>query len=150
MSKRKRQLEAALTPQKQKAAQMIVNNDWAAITHEAGRKKTMQDIADDLGIARSTLYEWKAEEDFVAYVNYLTDVQLSAMRSEVNVAIMRAVRGGNNGQPSIKALELYMKRFALLQNVDIVEFGKGDEGEGVDLVSLRERIEALKAIQKTD
>lgn len=150
MSKRKRQLETALTPQKQKAAQMIVNNDWAPITQEDGRKMTMQEIADELGIARSTLYEWKAEEDFVAYVNYLTDVQLSAMRSEVNVAIMRAVRGGNNGQPSIKALELYMKRFALLQNVDIVEFGKGDGDKGVNIDALRERIEALKAIQKTD
>ncbi|MGV2787314.1 hypothetical protein GNF98_16740, partial [Clostridium perfringens] len=134
----------------QKAAQMIVNNAWAPITHEDGRKKTVQEIADELGLARSTLYEWEAEEDFVAYVNYLTDVQLSAMRSEVNVAIMRAVRGGNNAQPSIKALELYMKRFALLQNVDIVEFGKGDGDEGVNIDALRERIQALKAIQKTD
>ena len=147
MSKRKRELEAALTPQKQKAAQMLVNNDWAPITHEDGRKKTMQEISEELSIARSTLYEWKAEEDFVAYVNYLTDVQLSAMRSEVNVAIMRAIRGS---QPSIKALELYMKRFALLQNVNIDATDKGDGDNGVDVDALRERIESLKSHQKAE
>lgn len=147
MSKRKRQLEAALTPQKQKAAQLIVNNDWALITHEDGRKKTMQEIADELSIARSTLYEWKAEEEFIAYVNYLTDVQLAAMRSEVNVAIMRSIRGS---QPSIKALELYMKRFALLQNVDIVMSDKDKSDGGTDVEALKERIEALKARRKAE
>ncbi|XID95782.1 phBC6A51 family helix-turn-helix protein [Paenibacillaceae bacterium WGS1546] len=81
----------------------------------------MQELAEDIGIARSTLYEWRALESFGEYVNYLTDLQLSAMRTEVNVAIMKAIRGGPNGVPSVKAIDLYMRRFGLLTDRTVVE-----------------------------
>ncbi|MDO3681696.1 phBC6A51 family helix-turn-helix protein [Paenibacillus ehimensis] len=118
---RRRTLEEQLTPQQRRAAQLIVQNDWAELLSEDGRKKTMQEIAEEVGIARSTLYEWKAQEQFIEYVNYLTDKQLESMRSEVNVAIMKAIRGGNNGLPSVKALDLYMRRWGLLTNVEVID-----------------------------
>ncbi|MCM3272953.1 phBC6A51 family helix-turn-helix protein [Paenibacillus elgii] len=118
---RRRTLEEQLTPQQRRAAQLIVQNDWAELLSEDGRKKTMQEIAEEVGIARSTLYEWKAQEPFIEYVNYLTDKQLESMRSEVNVAIMKAIRGGNNGLPSVKALDLYMRRWGLLTNVEVID-----------------------------
>ena len=121
MSRHRRTLEAQLTPQQRKAAQLIVSNDWAEMTREDGRKYTMQELADQIGIARSTLYEWKVLEPFSAYVNYLTDRQLESMRSEVNVAIMKLVRGGTNGVPSVKALDLYMRRHGLLTDRTVVE-----------------------------
>lgn len=118
---RRRTLEEQLTSQQRRAAQLIVQNDWAELLSEDGRKKTMQEIAEEVGIARSTLYEWKAQEPFIEYVNYLTDKQLESMRSEVNVAIMKAIRGGNNGLPSVKALDLYMRRWGLLTNVEVID-----------------------------
>jgi hypothetical protein len=78
-------------------------------------------MADEIGIARSTFFEWKAQEVFGAYVNYLTDMQLSAMRSEVNTALMKAIRGGANGVPSVKALDLYFRRYGLLTDRTVVE-----------------------------
>ena len=149
MAKTRKQLESVLTPQKRKAAQLIVDNDWLPVVNEDGRKKTLKDIADEVGIARSTLFEWRTDEDFVEYVNYLTDIQLSAMRSEVNVAIMRAIRGGNNGLPSVKAIEIFMKRWALLSNVDIVNAGSGGS-EDVDVETLKDRIERLKQRKDAD
>jgi len=121
MNRRRKTLEAQLQPQQRRAAQLIVQNDWAELLNEDGRKKTMQELAEEIGIARSTLYEWKALEPFIEYVNYLTDKQLESMRSEVNVSIMKAIRGGNNGLPSVKALDLYMRRWGLLTNVEIIE-----------------------------
>ncbi|PAK55421.1 phBC6A51 family helix-turn-helix protein [Paenibacillus sp. 7541] len=121
MSKQRRTLEAQLTPQQQRAAQLIVSNEWAELLNEDGKKRTMKELADEIGIARSTLFEWKAQEAFAAYVNYLTERQLDAMRSEVYVQLMRAIRGGANGIPSVKALDLYMRRYGLLTDRTVVE-----------------------------
>lgn len=120
-TKQRRQLEALLTPQQRRAAQLIVDNDWAELTTEDGKKRSMQEIADEVPCARSTLYEWKKEEAFSEYVNYLADLRLSAMRSEVNIAVMKLIRGGANGIPSVKALDLYMRRWGLLTDRTIVE-----------------------------
>jgi DNA-directed RNA polymerase specialized sigma subunit len=121
MSRQRSVLEAQLTVQQRKAAQLLVANEWGEILSEDGRKKSMQEVAEEIGIARSTLYEWKAQERFIDYVNYLTDINLSGMRAEVNVALMKAIRGGNNGLPSVKAIDLYMRRWALLSDRTIVE-----------------------------
>lgn len=121
MSRQRKALEAQLTPQQRKAAQLIVNNEWAELLTEDGKKRTMAELAEEIGIARSTLFEWKAQEVFGAYVNYLTDMQLSAMRSEVNTALMKAIRGGANGIPSVKALDLYFRRYGLLTDRTVVE-----------------------------
>jgi hypothetical protein len=127
MSSRQRSvLEAQLTVQQRKAAQLLVANEWGELLSEDGRKKSMQEVANDLNIARSTLYEWKAQERFIDYVNYLTDINLSGMRAEVNVALMKAIRGGNNGLPSVKAIDLYMRRWALLSDRTIVEDRRED------------------------
>lgn len=120
-TRQRKVLEAQLTPQQLRAAHLIVNNEWAELLNEDGKKKTAQELADEIGIARSTFFEWKAQELFGAYVNYLTDIQLSSMRSEVNVQLMRAIRGGPNGVPSVKALDLYMRRYGLLTDRTIVE-----------------------------
>ncbi|MNV42228.1 hypothetical protein D3C71_1338970 [compost metagenome] len=121
MSRQRKVLEGQLTPQQQRAAQLIVNNEWAELLNEDGKKKTAQELADEIGIARSTFFEWKAQETFGAYVNYLTERQLDAMRSEVYVQLMRAIRGGANGIPSVKALDLYMRRYGLLTDRTVVE-----------------------------
>lgn len=121
MSRQRNVLEAQLTVQQRKAAQLLVSNEWGELLSEDGRKKSMQELAEEIGIARSTLYEWKAQEHFIDYVNFLTDINLRGMQSEVNVALMKAIRGGNNGLPSVKAIDLYMRRWALLSDRTIVE-----------------------------
>ncbi|GAB6927109.1 hypothetical protein JCM10914A_10920 [Paenibacillus sp. JCM 10914] len=120
-ARQRRVLEAQLTPQQQRAAQLIVNNEWAELLNEDGKKRTMKELSEEIGIARSTLFEWKAQESFAAYVNYLTERQLDVMRSEVYVQLMRAIRGGANGIPSVKALDLYMRRYGLLTDRTVVE-----------------------------
>lgn len=121
VSRQRKVLESQLKPQQIRAAQLYVENGWGEVVPELGGKKTMQELADTVGVARSTLYEWLKDESFVAYVNYLTDVQLESMRQVANIALMKAIRGGNNGQPSVKALDLYYKRHGLLTNVSVIE-----------------------------
>lgn len=127
MSRQRKVLESQLSPQQKKAAQLIVSNDWGTLI-DGGKKKTMQELADEIGIARSTLFEWKALDSFGEYVNYLTDQELAGMRTEVYTQLMRAIRGGPNGIPSVKALELFMRRFGMLTDRTVVE----DTREAVD------------------
>jgi transcriptional regulator with XRE-family HTH domain len=120
-SRRRKELEAQLKPQQIRAAQLYVDNEWGETVPELGGKKTMQELADTIGIARSTYYEWLKDETFREYTNYLSDAQLDSMRTIANTALIRAIRGGNNGQPSVKALDLYYKRHGLLTNVSVIE-----------------------------
>ncbi|GAA0134725.1 hypothetical protein YSY43_15650 [Paenibacillus sp. YSY-4.3] len=121
MSRQRKVLEAQLTPQQQRAAQLFVLNEWGELLGAEGKKKTMQELADEIGIARSTLFEWKSQEHFAAYVNYLAERNLDAMRSEAYVQLMHLIRGGTNGIPSVKALDLFFRRYGLLTDRTVVE-----------------------------
>lgn len=115
MSKLRRQLEAQLTPQKIQAAHLLVLNEWADILGDDSiQKRTMQEIADAVGCSRSTLTGWRTEEDFTAYLNYLAERQLDAMRSKMYTQLVRAAMGGSNGIPSVRALDLYFRHYGLL------------------------------------
>lgn len=127
MSRQRKVLESQLSPQQKKAAQLLVSNEWGTLI-DGGKKKTMAELAEELQIARSTLFEWKALEAFAEYVNYLTDQELAGMRTEVYTQLLKAIRGGPNGIPSVKALELYMRRFGMLTDRTVVE----DTREAVD------------------
>ncbi|MFC5650906.1 phBC6A51 family helix-turn-helix protein [Paenibacillus solisilvae] len=147
MSRRRKALEAQLTPQQRKAASLIVDNEWGEVLNEDGKKKTGQELADEIGIARSTLYEWKSQEAFNDYVNYLTDLNLEAMRTEANIALMKLIRGGNNGVPSVKALDLYYRRHGLLTNVSVIEDRREpDESKRKTDDEVRDDIAALDAL----
>jgi len=115
MSKTRKQLEAQLTPQKIQAAHLLVLNEWADILGDDSiQKRTMQEIADAVGCSRSTLTGWRTEEHFTAYLNYLAERQLDAMRSKMYTQLVRAAMGGSNGIPSVRALDLYFRHYGLL------------------------------------
>lgn len=115
MSKLRKQLEAQLTPQKIQAAHLLVLNEWADIIGDDSiKKRTMQEIADEVGCSRSTLTDWRTEEHFTAMLNYLAERQLDAMRSKMYTQLVRAAMGGANGIPSTRALDLYFRHYGLL------------------------------------
>ncbi|NQX61813.1 phBC6A51 family helix-turn-helix protein [Paenibacillus qinlingensis] len=111
MGKRRSVLEAQITAQQRKAADLMAENEWAGIV-EGVEKKTMQQIAEEVGVSRRTLYEWKDKEEFGEYLNYISDIQFSAMRPVANASVMRLIKAG-----SVKALDLFYRRHSLLTNV---------------------------------
>ncbi|HEU4964216.1 MAG TPA: phBC6A51 family helix-turn-helix protein [Bacilli bacterium] len=124
-ARRKRDLERQLSPQQIKAAAILVQNEWDA--GDGGKKKTRDQIAEAVGISRSTLFEWLRKPEFVEYMNVLTDMDLQAIRSEFNALLVKAMRGGNNGIPSVKALDLYARRFGLLKDHVVTETVAADK-----------------------
>ncbi|QVY62979.1 phBC6A51 family helix-turn-helix protein [Cytobacillus gottheilii] len=135
---RQRELEAKLTVNQQKAALMLVENDLRS----TDEKMTQEEIATELGIDRSTLYLWRTRnKNFIDYKNEISDDFLSEHRSKVYSQLLKLINGS---QPSVKAIDLYLKRFGLLTEKQVIS---NDDGSGTrsndDLAKELEELDEL-------
>ncbi|MFA4137028.1 MULTISPECIES: phBC6A51 family helix-turn-helix protein [unclassified Brevibacillus] len=106
--------KAKLTPQQQRAAELLIDNEFGLLS-EDGKKLPMEKIADMCGISRTTLYEFKKIPNFIGYKNYLSDDLLETHREQIYKALLDLALGRvGNKVPSVKALDLYLRRFGLL------------------------------------
>lgn len=116
---KQRALEAKLDARKKRAALLCVERDFA----EGEERKSFDDIADEIGIARKTLWEWRTQDkSFIEYVNLLADDFLSAKRTLVYRQLMKLIDGP---QPSVKGIDLYLRRHGLLTERTVVETKDG-------------------------
>lgn len=100
------QLKAKLTPAKQKAAELILEREYAA----KGEKATFEGIAEEVGVTERTLYEWRKDAYFIQYLAVISDQKLDNYRGLADAQLIKLIQGtSNNGLASIKALELYYK-----------------------------------------
>jgi DNA-binding XRE family transcriptional regulator len=115
MSIRLKTLEAKLDARKRNAAYLLVENEL----RETGDKRTQEDIASEIGVSSKTVWEWKTKDPvFIEYKNALADDFLSEKRAYVYGQLMKLIGGS---QPSVKALDLYLRRFGLLTEKSVVE-----------------------------
>lgn len=114
---RKKQLEAKLDPRKRHAALLLVERD---LTDDlGGERKTMDEIAAEVGVSRQAIHNWNTQDrNFIEYKNLLADDFLDAKRSLVYRQLMKLIEGP---QPSVKAIDLFMRRHGLLTDRSIVE-----------------------------
>jgi hypothetical protein len=121
MSRRLKALEAKLDARKRLGAYLLVENEL----RETGEKRTQEDIAEEVGVSYKTLWEWKTKDTvFIEYKNALADDFLSEKRAYVYGQLMKLIGGS---QPSVKALDLYLRRFGLLteKQITVTEDGNG-------------------------
>lgn len=117
MSNRLKELEAKLTDQQRKAAFMLVENDLK--TNKDDTKLTYEEIAEEVGVSYKTIWEWrKKNRNFIAYKNEISDDFLSDNRAKVYGQLMKLIDSPN---PSVKAIDLFMRRFGLLTEKSVVE-----------------------------
>ncbi|QWG63413.1 phBC6A51 family helix-turn-helix protein [Bacillus mycoides] len=101
-----RDLKQELTDEQLHAATKLVENSFA------GReRKTLEEIAEELGISRTTLWMWSNDVNFIRYKEALADQLLRANIDLANGQLLALIKGEytNNGTPAIKALELFYK-----------------------------------------
>jgi DNA-binding XRE family transcriptional regulator len=114
MSRRLKTLEAKLDARKRKAAYLLVENEL----RETGDKRTQDDIAEEVGVTSKTIWEWKTKDSvFIEYKNALADDFLSEKRAYVYGQMMKLIGGS---QPSVKAIDLFMRRFGLLTEKQVI------------------------------
>lgn len=134
----------SLSAQQKRVAQLLVDNEFGLLT-EDGKKISTEAVAEMASVARSTIFEWKKKPEFIVYMNGLADRALEVNRAEVYAGIMKLVRGGANGVPSVKALDLYLRRYGLLTDRQIVE--SGEEATKRE-ISEQERTQALDKLDR--
>lgn len=100
------QLKAKLTPAKQKAAELILEREYAP----KGERATYAEISQEVGITERALYEWRKDPYFIQYLAVISDQKLDNYRGLADAQLIKLIQGtSNNGIASIKALELYYK-----------------------------------------
>lgn len=120
-SNRMQQLEAKLTAQQRKAAYMLVENEL----RDSGDKLSQEQIADEVGVTYKTIWSWRTKNHtFIEYKNLIADDFLADKRDQVYGQLMKLITGS---QPSVKAIDLFMRRFGLLTDKTVIE---QDTGEG--------------------
>jgi hypothetical protein len=114
MSRRLKTLEAKLDARKQKAAYLLVENELM----EAGEKRTQEEIAEEIGVTSKTIWSWKTTDPvFIEYKNAIADDFLSEKRAFVYAQLLKTISGP---QPSIKGIDVFMRRFGLLTEKQII------------------------------
>lgn len=101
-----RDLRQEITEEQAQAAVKLVENSFAG-----KERKTLEEIAEELGISRTTLWAWSNDVNFIRYKEALADQLLRDNIDLANGQLLALIRGDftANKTPSIKALELFYK-----------------------------------------
>lgn len=126
MSNRMKQLEAKLDARQRKAAYLLVENEL----RETGERKSYEEIAAEIGVHYKTVWEWRTKNrNFIAYKNEIADDFLADKRDQVYAQLMKLITAP---QPSVKAIDLFMRRHGMLTDRQITQTENGDENRSTD------------------
>lgn len=128
-------LKAQLTPQQQLAAELLMENEYAA----TAEKRTQEEIALEVGVTDRTLRNWKKNEAFTKWLEYICDTRLSAVRPQIDSALVKGAVDGN-----AKMMEIYYKNIGKL--VDKREVVVDDQSE-TSRVSAQEVADSLAELE---
>ena len=136
---RRDQLAEQLTINQQKAVYDLLDNEMLPY----GERKTQDDLAEELGVNRATLYRWRKQNQ--AFIEFKKEVAKDFLGDEVGLfadALIKSMRG-TNGAPSQKALDLYAKMMGFIKNEHSVEVTKGGARTDEELAKELEELDAL-------
>jgi hypothetical protein len=112
----RKELEQKLTLQQREAALMLVENE---LSDNSTERKTQEELAEVLGVTRMCLYKWRTQNKaFIEYKNLLADDFFSEKRDVVYRQLFRLI---TSSQPSVKAIDLYLRRHGLLTDKTVIE-----------------------------
>ena len=142
-SKRFLELESKLKANQIKAAYLMVENEL----RETGDKKTMEEIAEEVGVHYKTTWEWRTKNKvFIEYKNAIADDFLSDKRALVYGQLMKLITSPN---PSVKAISLFLQNQGLLTNKTQIET-IGGASESTSNESIEKDLAELDAILNDD
>lgn len=126
--------ETKFRPKQREAAVMLVEREFAP----KEERKTMQQIADELGMSRMGLYKWdKHDANFIAYKNYLASEFMDSYLSYTYAKLIDVIGDGNT-----KGIELFLKRIGDLDTKSEISLtdNRGDESFEDRKAALLERL----------
>lgn len=137
---RQEQLKSKLTAQQIKAVYLLVESEIMDNKNE--NKLNLGDIANEVGVDRMSLYRWRTRnQDFIEFKNLVADDFLASDRERVYSVLREMIFGKH---PSIKAIDLYLKRFGLLSEKVITE--TADSGGGRSDDDIKKQLDDLNKL----
>ncbi|WP_286884095.1 phBC6A51 family helix-turn-helix protein [Aneurinibacillus sp. UBA3580] len=107
-----------LTPEQQRAADMVVANEYRLLTPDKKKKLTQAELAEMLGISERTLRYWKEDSAFRDYMAQESRGYAYENRAKIFGALIGLASGEltPNGVPSVNAIKTYLQMEGLLSN----------------------------------
>lgn len=132
---RKKYDEALLKVGQKKAAHLLIEREFS----DRRTRKTKEQIAEECGVTRMTLYRWEHEDDnFIAYYNELAQKFVDSQLAFVYSKLLDGIKSG-----SMKGIELYLKQAGKLIDKQEVEVDDKREDADARQKRLLERLEQL-------
>lgn len=138
--RRRAALEARLEGRQIEAARLCVEREFAA----EDERRSYEEIAEEAGVSSRSLRKWRtSNRAFIDYMNYLADERLESERAFVYRQLMKTISGS---QPSIKAIDLFFRRFGLItQNIAVETKDAGAAKSNEELAAELEELDELLA-----
>lgn len=131
--------ETKFKPKQREAALALVEKEFT----DKGYRKSNQQIADELGITRMTLYNWNNKDrNFIRYKRYLSDDFMDSQVAFVYSKLLDSIDKG-----SVRGIELFMKRMGDLANKQEISFSTQGENQSFE-DRRKELMERLEDAQK--
>ena len=119
-------IKTGLSTSQKKCAELIVMKDI--------NKMTMEQIAEEIGVNRSTIFRWKQTKEFNDYLNNLADEFQRSFLADA-FGVLRTILTHGKSHEQLKAVELILKNQGKLkdnteanvnikQDIDVNEFMK--------------------------
>jgi transposase-like protein len=97
-----------LTKTQRDTAEILATNDI--------HKKTIQEIADDMGVNPRTIYRWKKDPVFIAYQNSIAERAMEDFLTEAYTVLKKLLREGRSERTQLEALKLILQNRGKLDN----------------------------------
>lgn len=133
-----RELERKLNDRELKAIELLIANSYAP----RSQRRTLAAIAEEVGVAEKALYNMRQKPAFIELKELRSHRILEGYRDEVDGQLMSAIRGGSNGVPSLRAIELYYK----LRGITGAKESADDDSKRItiNIDEIRERIKSKR------
>ncbi|QGG47637.1 phBC6A51 family helix-turn-helix protein [Heliorestis convoluta] len=126
---------AVLHASQRLAAEMLATNDI--------HQKTMQQIANEVGIDIRTIYRWKQDPDFIEYQNDIAEKVMTSFLAETYNILRNIVRGSDSERNKLRAIELVLKNQGRMTDVQKVEAKIEDDRSNEAIDAEIERLKKL-------
>lgn len=90
-----------LTKSQRDCAEILATNDI--------HKKTIAQIADELGVNERTIYRWKKDPDFIAYQNAISERAMEDFLTEAYTHLKKLLREGRSERTKLEAIKLVLQ-----------------------------------------
>lgn len=134
---RRDQLAEQLSTKQQKAVYLLIENEMAPTTEQ----KTQEELADELGISRKCLWEWRKKNQ--AFIEFKKEVAKDYLGDGVGIFTRQLLRSMEGKNPSQKALDLYAKMMGFIKSEHSVEVTQGGARTDEELAQQLAELDAL-------